>query len=779
MLEIDENLRQIYKNDSLPLTEEVSYKKLILYFPTLNLTITNNQLVQGSFSLEESLCSDNDLNFGACESAQFKVTVADVEQDLTGLEFSAKQIVNDVYEMPLGTYIVDSAKKQSDKRFKDIIAYDHIKTKLNVDVAEWYNSLSFPITLKLFRKSLFQYIGLEIETQELINDEIIITKTIEPRDLKARVVAEKIGEINGCFGHITRNNKFKYIGLSGLGLYPSETLYPAEDLFPSESGETLGTVGYKKIDYEEYIVNPIDNINIRTDDEDVGHSIGIGTNTYIVQGNFLIFGMSAQELEIIGNRLFLVIKNKYYRPHKSIIPGLPYLEVGDSINIITTKDVIESFVFHRILTGIQSLTDEISATGNEYRNNNISPETQFLELRNKTLKVSKSVDALKVQLNDTAEGLQSQITQTAGSLQTQITDNKNDLQSQITQTAGSLQTQITDNKNDLQSQITQTSSSLQSQITDNKSNADSSISQLADQISLKVTKGNLSAEISLEDGDIIFSGNRLIVESSQFTLDENGKAWFGGEIAWGTGNYIKNDDNRNTVIKAMEALFLNAPAVGFGSLNRVQINGDTGSVNSTNVYANYISADSIRSGGYDVSKSNHSHSLTDLSDKLTRNITISSGGSGKIAFSNGNAVGYDYAESTYQKASDLRLKCKIQPVDDITDFYMDLVPWSFEFKAGLWKNNRNHGLFAQQIKSALEKHGIESGMVYETENHYDQGEYCKGGKHYNLRYDDLHAFHIRMIQDLKNENIKQAEEFQNTKNELSELKALLLERGVI
>ena len=146
-------------------------------------------------------------------------------------------------------------------------------------------------------------------------------------------------------------------------------------------------------------------------------------------------------------------------------------------------------------------------------------------------------------------------------------------------------------------------------------------------------------------------------------------------------------------------------------------------------------------------KSSHTHSFSDITGSLyTRDITIPGGGAGRIAFSNGNGVGWDYAESTYQKSSDLRLKYDIHSVEDISGFYLDLKPKSFKFKAGLYTNITNHGLIAQEVLSNLEKHNIDSGMVYLAENYYDQGQYCSEGTHYNFKYDDLHAFHIKMIQ---------------------------------
>lgn len=270
MINIKEELRQIYVNDNIPASKEVTYKRLKVYFPGIRLEVPKENVVSESFELIESICSDSDLIFGGCESAQVKFTLAGIEADLEGMECIITQVVDERFEMPLGTYVVDSVKRQNDRHFRDVTGYDHIYDKLDTDVTAWYKSLALPMPLKLFRQSLFSYVGISLEEQTLINDDMVIERTIEPSALNGRTVAKAIGEITGTFGHMTRNNTFKYITLSGFGLYPAEDLYPSEDLFPSEPAEQLGRAGYISTVYEDYMVSPIDCLQIRQEDGDVG-----------------------------------------------------------------------------------------------------------------------------------------------------------------------------------------------------------------------------------------------------------------------------------------------------------------------------------------------------------------------------------------------------------------------------------------------------------------------------------------------------------------------------
>lgn len=391
MLSIPEELKELYKQENV-------FKYFTLYFPEIDLTITNEKIVDKSFTLTESLCSETDLTFGACEAAMIEITVADIIQELSGKVMVITQTVEE-YEMPLGTYIVDTAEKQSDKRYKKLTAYDYM-LKTDTDVSAWYNGLTWPQTVKSMRESLLTYLGLSYEHQTLTNDTVSLSKTINPASLIGRDILRLLCSINAGFGHFTRYNTFKVIQLSGLGLYPSETLYPSEDLFPSESGEIITPGSYRTINYSEYIVEPITMVKIQSDDEDTGVTAGTGDNPYIMAGNYLLFGKTGTELQIIADNIFLQVKNKYYRQHTTVMNGLPYMEVGDSVLTITTNDAIESFIFKRVITGVHTLVDTISATGNQYRSQTVSPNTEIQQLKNKALRIQKSVDGVSIDLSN-------------------------------------------------------------------------------------------------------------------------------------------------------------------------------------------------------------------------------------------------------------------------------------------------------------------------------------------------------------------------------------------
>jgi hypothetical protein len=657
-----------------------------------------------------------------------EITVADIIQELSGKVMVITQTVEE-YEMPLGTYIVDTAEKQSDKRYKKLTAYDYM-LKTDIDVSAWYNGLIWPQTVKSMRESLLTYLGLSYESQTLTNDTVSLSKTINPASLIGRDILRLLCSINAGFGHFTRYNTFKVIQLSGLGLYPSETLYPSEDLFPSESGEIITSGSYRTINYSEYIVEPITMVKIQSDDEDTGVTAGTGDNPYIMAGNYLLFGKTGSELQDIADDIFLQVKNKYYRQHTTVMNGLPYMEVGDAELIITTNDAIESFIFKRIMTGVHTLVDTISATGNQYRSQTVTPNTEIQQLKNKTLRIQKSVDGLEVELADTTEGLEAMISFTAEGLQTQITDNKEDAESQFI--------------------------------------------QQADQIALRVAKGTVSSEISLESGQVTISGNRLVVNSTNFQLDGSGNATFSGNVTSAnmTGGTINGSEFvqsngifgrteiKDGMVTALQ-MMLRPVAAGGGSfagnsagyllLSSATMGFYNGSTMTFSVTrGGSISCTSLDINGVAPSMQGHTHLSTSVTAVLT------GGGADNISFGGRNAAAVAWVTANFQplSPSDFRLKRNLRPLSELPiALFMELKPYLYEFKCtGLGFGPGLHmGFLAQQIESAFERYGLNPLdynliEIREPRSYTDEGQYLLDGKVHVVNYNNLIAWTIEVVQ---------------------------------
>lgn len=479
-----------YKYKDLYLQSHVD-KQIKIVTDDGTVTITNEEIQWEQFELSESLCSENQLRFGSCEASSLKFKIHNVFSSLKDKWLTVTETLNYNTDVPFqfGRYKVYSDVPTADRRYRDVTAYDAMYDIINADVAEWYNTVlpndDSTVTLKQFRTSFVNHFGLEQEEVDLINDNMVVEKTINPEELSGKDVITAICELNGCFGQIGRNGKLGYVFLkkSVVGLYPANDIYPADDLYPRNSNaEHISSSLYMSCQYEDFVTKEITKLQIRKEENDIGAVVGDGDNSYIVEDNFLVYGKDAQDLETIADNLFSVISGISYRPFSAKVVGNPCFEVGDAIRLITRYEIIETYILQRALKGIQALQDSFSAEGEEIYSENVnSVKRSIVELKGKTNTLERTVEETKSTIEDVESGLQSQITQNAESISAEV------------QRATGQEVELA-----------------------------AAISVTAEQVSTKVSKGDVVSEVNQSAEEISLKSNRLVVESDNFTLTKEG-----------------------------------------------------------------------------------------------------------------------------------------------------------------------------------------------------------------------------------------------------------------
>ncbi|MGN0331476.1 MAG: hypothetical protein ACI4D9_00365 [Lachnospiraceae bacterium] len=411
-MNVSDAVKKQYRDNSI-------HKNLILKFPELDLQIRHEDMHQDTMRLSESVLDKDSIEFVGCIASIYQISVENLTADVKGKKIEV-EIYTDSQEesIPLFHGIVDSAVRQANTKTKEIIAYDELYTKGNTEVSGWYKSLTFPITLKNLRDSLFSYIGIEQETTDLPNDYVEINRQYDPESLQALMVIKAVCQINGAFGIINRQGKFEYRILTGkieCCPYPSVTLFPSGNLFPTDPTLQSSNVVqpesfsfYKKVSYEEYKVKPVDKVTIRSSEDSTGvtYSSGDGDNNYIVQGNMFAYGLDNNTLLRIAENIYNNVKEFSYYPFQADNNGLPFIECCDAVEYTmidydnSTDEKLEYeqkifYVLNRELTGIQALRDSYSAEGEEY-------QTEFItDLQTQIDTIKNSVkEEVEEQLND-------------------------------------------------------------------------------------------------------------------------------------------------------------------------------------------------------------------------------------------------------------------------------------------------------------------------------------------------------------------------------------------
>ena len=415
-MEVPSYVKKDYKDDSIT-------KTLVIEFPDLSLTVPTEEVYSESMRLYESILEHESIEFVGCIASKFEVQIrntATYQKVLKGQRIVASIYTENTenYPIPLFHGIVDECKKEINKQYVKITAYDELYTKGNIDVSSWYKNLHFPITLGNLRTSLLSTMGLTCVECTLPNDNVSISKQYNPESLQSLVVLKSICQINGCFGIINRDGlfEFRFLEQTLNAIYPSINLIPSSGTYPGgesespyEDAEIMSY--YRTLEYQDFDVKPVDKITIRQKENDKGVTYGSGDNNYIIQANMFTYKLSNTTLKTVAKNIYSKVGAISYSPYQSVSNGLPYAECGKnavafyyspgSQEPTQNKDF---YIFNRELTGIQALKDNYESKGEEYQNEFIT------DINSRVRTIQSSQNEETIEYDDKFDAIDSEFT---------------------------------------------------------------------------------------------------------------------------------------------------------------------------------------------------------------------------------------------------------------------------------------------------------------------------------------------------------------------------------
>lgn len=696
MIKISEEIKKLYIEDSTPIELEVRFKDNA--FPA----IKGSDVLSEQMTLHESICEEEQLKFGGCNASSFELTVFNLNSGIKGYEIEPVLITNKT-EIPLGVFYVETIEKYAGKDYKKLTAYDKMRY-FDVDVKDWYDNLTFPISVKNFRNSLCNYVGVEQNEATLIADNIMLTKELDSSNgINGLSLMKQICEISGVFGRMDRYGKLDYLSLESSMLLPADDLFPANDLYPSAgSGDSENSFNistslmYEHPLVEDFFTSNIDGVII-VDSEGAQVLTEYNQNPYYVQDNFVIIGQTHETITALANALLSKISSISYRPiNSSKIKGQPYVECGDFISGEVNGYGFEAYVFQRDLTGIKALRDAYICKGKEMLENDMNGVTAQLQRLNKT------TEKVKTSVQVTEKGLESEVKR--------ATDAENELSTRIEQT----EQQIVLRVDSATGKIVQVSL-----IGDTGSGTEFKVD--ADNINLSASDViNL-----LSGGTINLTGKNIAITSDNFSVTKEGK------MTCNDAN-IEGDINAKTFksefyYNGQKYSEMRLSAEGYEDNVGYLIMQELISILGAKLRHTIITPTSV--GVYE-----------DGYPKTGDYAAVETAG----FFTNGTA----YLGSSPVISSDKSIKINIQSLDThkSSDFIYSLNPVEYKYKDGT-SDRLHHGFIAQELHDSMQS----DWGVYCDAN-IDTGE--NGGK--AIRYEELIADLVATVQS-QNERISELE----------------------
>lgn len=326
-----------------------SPKRVEILFGEKNLT--NESIYYEQFALTESICTDSQLKFGGCESnmLEFRITNrldGNTIENLKGQTLEVKLKAEGANQAYIGTFKVYSDKLSVDNDYRDIVAYDAMYDILNINVAEWYNGVIFPIAIRDFRNAFFEYLQIEQQTVDLPNDDALIQISPYSDKIYAGDILKDICELNACFGIMNRYGVFEYRFLK------------------SDIDYEISTDYYQRgaIQCEDFEFVKIGGVILRQNGSDTETIFTVERNPYTVETRVLYFGEDSTALNTICSNMYNILYKIKYTPFSVNCVGNPYAECGTHIEVTARGgQKINSYILSRKMSGIQKLDDEYSA----------------------------------------------------------------------------------------------------------------------------------------------------------------------------------------------------------------------------------------------------------------------------------------------------------------------------------------------------------------------------------------------------------------------------------
>ncbi len=403
---------------------------MFLHKITLPDGTTLDSSVIRSVQLTEQVNDETDLCPGAACAACAEIELLAPENGLTiaqGTELSLARIdAESGAQTPVGVFLAEKPVKASANVIR-VTAYDRM-TLLDKGLSPWLREHQgdFPMSLTALIQAVCAQCGVTLAdgTLDALPNGGYQIAAFYADDLTGRQLIQWAAQAACRFARMTPDGKLDfswYAERVSPGIGPGDGAeWTALDL----SGQLLATVsgeiwtfnqpqaGYLSgtLSYEDYETAPIDKVQIKQTDDDVGVIYPpdeTGTNALVIQGNLLLATQTADALRPVARAIFEQMQGVTYTPLQVSIP----LAAGTPApgEIVTVTDAygrtMQAYIMQRTISG-QKAT--LESTGNARRDGTAAVNSQkWQNLQGKVLEIQTSVDGLKITAADLAGGMAS------------------------------------------------------------------------------------------------------------------------------------------------------------------------------------------------------------------------------------------------------------------------------------------------------------------------------------------------------------------------------------
>ena len=374
-------------------------------------TDSNGRIGQNGITFTEMFNPDKNIQIGTAVSYQIGMTLLNTDGALNGFSYGRCKVYLDVYDAansawrvcPMGVFVIDIPTKRR-VQLVSATGYDQMQL-LDTVCDTWWSGLNWSggLTLLQILNSMAAQRGVFVSANTaaaLVNSSVTYTEPpFSCVEVTYREVLEYIAEATGTIARFDRDG---YLDLR---------FFSAAKISGSTVTINADTVGNTclDIDIAEYQAAAVDLLKVKIAEDDIGVTVGSGTNQYTIVNNLFLYGSTAT---IITNRATPIYNRLNglgaYTPIQAKLIYDWSLEAGDIINIVRDSTTYPVLIFQQTLAWRGGyVTADILADGD-----NVRPVMDYDERASYRMssEMSKKVGDNEIisKINQTAESIQIQ-----------------------------------------------------------------------------------------------------------------------------------------------------------------------------------------------------------------------------------------------------------------------------------------------------------------------------------------------------------------------------------
>ena len=398
MRNFDENIFKYFQNG-------YGYSKRITLSFSNGITLGNADVVSEEFSIDQTLCDEENLTIGKVCPARMYVKIYDTQHSYKGQICTVSLSSYDdsdnlLASIQLGTFTITSDNRTADKLYRELVGYDALYTLSKLSYLNKWLTYSKGSTKKNYSAFVSDFlddvilaISCTIDKQYVLNSiyNKLSTVTIKgntgQNGLSYLDMLQMICESLGFFAFLDFKGELRFIPVKATNTQLVDYAFTSgADGSTTDKATRLTNatkVSYVPSDYfingfnyEDYLTANYTQVSVvseNLDGEDTSdnyttYSAGVSGVNYTVDCNILTKGWTSSQLMYIlhGWAQTFNFANIGYKPSDLSKQYDPRIELGDYIQVTTPLNEVVIFpVLKRRISGIIAMRDNYIAGGDE------------------------------------------------------------------------------------------------------------------------------------------------------------------------------------------------------------------------------------------------------------------------------------------------------------------------------------------------------------------------------------------------------------------------------